>query len=185
MQTFKEPLKRGISTQSVALRGSALLNSPRFNKGTAFTVKEREEFGLTGRLPFHVNTLEQQTTRAYAQLKDMEGDLRKNGFMHSMKEQNWVLYYELLRQNLKELVPIIYTPTEGDAIANYSHLFRKSEGIYLTFSNQDSMEKDFLEQTKGREIDLIVCTDSEAILGIGDQGVGGIGVSSRSANHSR
>jgi len=88
-----------------------------------------------------------------------------------------VLFYQLLRRHLKELMPIIYTPTEADAIANYSHLFRRSEGLYLTFSNEDSMEEDFLEQTKGRDLDLIVCSDAEAILGIGDQGVGGIGIS--------
>lgn len=161
----------------LALRGDNLLNEPRFNKGTAFTIRERKAFGLTGRLPFHVNTLEQQSKRAYGQLNDIEGDLRKNEFMQSMKEQNWVLFYELLRQHLRELVPIIYTPTEADAIANYSHLFRKSEGLYLTFPNQDSMEEDFLEQTKGKAIDLIVCSDAEAILGIGDQGVGGIQIS--------
>jgi malate dehydrogenase (oxaloacetate-decarboxylating) len=116
--------------------------------------------------------------------------LRKNSFLQSLKEQNSVLFYQLLRRHLRELMPIVYTPTEvrarsvqyafglslntiqADAIANYSHLFRRSEGLYLTFSNQDSMEEDFLEQIKGRDLDLVVCSDAEAILGIGDQGVG-------------
>ncbi|KAI9069746.1 malic enzyme [Trametes sanguinea] len=92
--------------------------------------------------------------------------------MQSLKDQNWVLYYGLLSRHVKELIPIIYTPTQGDAIANYSHLFRRSEGLYLTFPEQDSMEEDFLELTAGRDIQLFVVTDSEAILGIGDQGVG-------------
>jgi len=92
-----------------------------------------------------------------------------------------VLYYGLLERHLTELMPIIYTPTEADAISQYSHLFRRSEGLYLTFPNQDDMEKDFLEQTKGRKLDLIVCSDAEAILGIGDQGVGGIGISTAKA----
>ena len=89
-----------------------------------------------------------------------------------MKDQNWVLYYALIQRHLKELIPIIYTPTQGDAIANYSHLFRRSEGLYLTFPHEDTMEADFLECIKHRDIDLVVCSDAEAILGIGDQGVG-------------
>ncbi|KAF7337551.1 Malic enzyme [Mycena sanguinolenta] len=154
------------------------LNNPRFNKGTAFTAAERNNFGLTGRLPFKINTLDEQCERAYMQLQGRDSAIRKNSFLQSLKSQNLVLYYTLLTRHLRELIPIIYTPTEAEAISDYSHLFRRSEGLYLTFPNQDSMEEDFLEQTKGKNIDLIVCSDSEAILGIGDQGVGGIGISS-------
>ncbi|KAJ8508625.1 hypothetical protein ONZ45_g9123 [Pleurotus djamor] len=161
----------------VALRGSALLGNPRFNKGTAFSVEERKAFGLTGRLPSRVNTLDEQCERAWDQLMARDSPIRKNSFLQSLKDQNWVLYYSLISRHLRELVPIIYTPTEAEAIANYSHLFRRSEGLYLTFSDQETMEQDFLEQTKGRNIDLVVCSDAEAILGIGDQGVGGIGIS--------
>ncbi|KAH9854420.1 hypothetical protein C2E23DRAFT_726376 [Lenzites betulinus] len=160
----------------VALRGDSMLTHPRFNKGTAFTHSERKAFGLTGRLPHRVNTLEEQCARAYDQLSAREEPLRKNTFMQSLKDQNWTLYYGLLSRHVKELIPIIYTPTQGDAIANYSHLFRRSEGLYLSFPEQDDMEVDFLEYTKGRDIQLFVITDSEAILGIGDQGVGGIGI---------
>ncbi|KAI0673958.1 hypothetical protein C8Q78DRAFT_968020 [Trametes maxima] len=156
----------------VALRGSAILTSPRWNKGTAFTIDERKAFGLTGRLPFRVNTLDEQCDRAYDQLQSRPEPLRKNTFLQSLKDQNWVLYYALLSKHLKELTPIIYTPTEAKAISNYSHLFRRSEGLYLTFPTAESMEEDFLEQTKGRQIDLFVCSDAEQILGIGDQGVG-------------
>ncbi|KAH9969119.1 hypothetical protein BC827DRAFT_1167878 [Russula dissimulans] len=161
----------------VALRGDAILINPRWNKGTAFTMKERKQLGLVGRLPYQVNTLDQQCQRAYDQLVSRDTPLRKNSFLQSLKEQNSVLFYQLLLRHLKELLPIVYTPTEADAIANYSHLFRRSEGLYLNFSSQESMEQDFLEQIKERDIDLIVCSDSEAILGIGDQGVGGIGIS--------
>ncbi|TFK69066.1 hypothetical protein BDN72DRAFT_768482 [Pluteus cervinus] len=156
----------------VAVRGEAILTNPRFNKGMGFTTEERKAFGLTGRLPSRVNTLDEQCERAYGQLLMRDTPIRKNSFLQSLKEQNWVLYYTLLRRHLRELTPVIYTPTEAEAISNYSHLFRRSEGLYLTFAGQDSMEEDFLEQTKGKDIDLIVCSDSEAILGIGDQGVG-------------
>ncbi|KAG0706613.1 hypothetical protein DFH29DRAFT_900437 [Suillus ampliporus] len=161
----------------VTMRGETLLTSPRWNKGTAFTKQERKALGLTGRLPSRVNTLDEQCDRAYDQLHSREIPIRMNSFLQSLKEQNWVLYYSLLSRHLKELTSIIYTPTEAEAIANYSHLFRRSEGLFLTFADQDSMEEDFLEQTRGRDIELIVCTDAEAILGIGDQGVGGIGIS--------
>ncbi|KAI0028589.1 hypothetical protein K488DRAFT_58233 [Vararia minispora EC-137] len=157
----------------VALRGESILTHPRWNKGTAFTEQERKDFGLIGRLPSRINTIDEQCARAWDQLVSQDSDIQKNAFLQSLKEQNWVLYYELLRRNLRELMPIVYTPTEADAIANYSHLFRRpSEGLYLTFTDKDSMEQDFLEVTQGREIDLIVCSDAEAILGIGDQGVG-------------
>ncbi|KAK0466134.1 uncharacterized protein EV420DRAFT_1709953 [Desarmillaria tabescens] len=162
---------------NVSLRGDAILTSSRWNKGTAFSLAERKAFGLTGRLPYRVNTLDEQCERAYDQLQSRDSPIRKNSFLQSLKDQNWVLYFALLSRHLRELVPIIYTPTEADAIANYSHLFRRSEGLYLTFPDQDTMEQDFLEQIRGRSIDLIVCSDAEAILGIGDQGVGGIGIS--------
>ncbi|KZV62027.1 hypothetical protein PENSPDRAFT_658478 [Peniophora sp. CONT] len=160
----------------VGVRGNTLLTQPRWNKGTAFTNHERWKFGLTGRLPIRVNTLEDQCKRAYEQLHARDTPLRKSSFLQSMKDQNWVLYYGLLSRHIKELVPIVYTPTAADAIANYSHLFRRSEGLFLTFTNMDTMEEDYLEQTKGKELDLIVCSDGEAILGIGDQGLGGIGI---------
>ncbi|KAJ3739705.1 hypothetical protein DFH05DRAFT_1584788 [Lentinula detonsa] len=161
----------------VALRGEAILTQPRFNKGTAFTAAERKAFGLTGKLPYRINSLDEQCQRAYDQLQSQTTDIGKNSFLQSMKDQNWVLFYSLLTRHLRELIPIIYTPTEADAIANYSHLFRRSEGLYLTFPNRDSMEEDFLEATKGKSVDLFVSSDAEAILGIGDQGVGGIGIS--------
>ena len=96
----------------VKLRGSALLTSPRWNKGTAFTTIERHRFGLTGRLPYAVNSLDQQCQRAYDQLRAHDSDICKNAFLQSLKAQNWVLYYALIGSHLKELMPIIYTPTE-------------------------------------------------------------------------
>ena len=95
-----------------ALHGDAILTSPRWNKGTAFSLEERKAFGLTGRLPYRVNTLDEQCDRAYDQLESRDAPLRKNTFLQSLKDQNWVLYYALLSRHLTELIPIIYTPTE-------------------------------------------------------------------------
>jgi len=96
----------------VALKGHALLSSPRLNKGSAFPLRERHALGLVGRLPYRPNTIDEQCARVYAQLQDRETPLRKNTFLQSVKDQNWTLYYALLARHLKELVPIIYTPTE-------------------------------------------------------------------------
>lgn len=100
----------------VALRGDEILTNPRWNKGTAFTTAERKAFGLTGRLPYRVNSLEEQQDRAYDQLQSLESPLHKNTFLQSLKEQNWVLYYSLIGKYLKETIPIIYTPTEVSRI---------------------------------------------------------------------
>ncbi|PPQ71423.1 hypothetical protein CVT26_011123 [Gymnopilus dilepis] len=161
-----------LSPLRIALRGHALLTSPRFNKGTAFSPSERKTFGLEGRLPYRTNTLDEQCQRAYGQLQARSKPIRKNTFLQSLKEQNWTLYYALLARHLKELTPIIYTPTEAEAISSYSHLFRRSEGLFLSFPDEDILEQLFLDHTAGRDIDLFVVTDGEAILGIGDQGVG-------------
>ena len=96
----------------VALRGDAILTNPHWNKGTAFTINERKQFGLIGRLPHQVNTLDEQCQRAYGQLLSLDTALRKNSFLQSLKDQNVILFYQLLRRHLRELMPIIYTPTE-------------------------------------------------------------------------
>ena len=100
------------NTVRVALRGNALLNDPHWNKGTGFTKEERKQFSLVGRLPYQVNTLDEQCQRAYDQLSSLDTPLRKNSFLQSLKEQNTVLFYQLLLRHLRELMPIIYTPTE-------------------------------------------------------------------------
>lgn len=113
----------------IAIRGDALLNSPRLNKGSAFALEERKAFGLSGRLPSQVNSLEEQYQRAYGQLQMHDKALQKNSFMQSLRAQNWTLYYTLLERHLKELMPIIYTPTE--ARLNISLLLYASQnGVY-------------------------------------------------------
>ncbi|GJD03224.1 Malic enzyme [Colletotrichum higginsianum IMI 349063] len=162
---------------SCALTGSALLNTPYLNKGTAFPEDERREFNLTGLLPQSVHRLEQQLDRAYAQYRIRPDDLAKNTFLTSLKEQNEVLYYRLLQENLPEMFSIVYTPTEGDAIQKFSHLFRRPDGCFLNINDIDRVYHDLAQWGRPEDIDYIVVTDGEEILGIGDQGVGGVLIS--------
>ncbi|KAL6704706.1 NAD-dependent malic enzyme, mitochondrial [Coniothyrium glycines] len=163
--------------QETSLIGKALLQTPYFNKGSAFTDEERDTFKLHGLLPKNAQTLEEQVKRAYAQYEYRPNDLAKNTFMTSLKEQNEVLYYRLILDHLKEMFPIIYTPTEGDAIADYSRLFRKPEGCFLNIDDADRVEADIDQWGHPEDIDLIVVSDGQQILGIGDQGVGAILIS--------
>lgn len=157
--------------------GPRLLSLARYNKGSAFPDNERAAFGLRGLLPPQVQTLRDQVERAYQQYASCGDDLAKNTFMASMKAQNEVLYYKLLETHLKEMFSVIYTPTEGDAIQNYSRLFRKPEGCFLNIREQDSIEECLAANENTDDIDYIVVSDGEEILGIGDQGVGAILIS--------
>ncbi|RAH49496.1 NAD-dependent malic enzyme [Aspergillus brunneoviolaceus CBS 621.78] len=157
--------------------GRDLLESCQFNKGSSFPEDERRAFKLLGLLPPNVQTLEEQVQRAYEQYSSRESDIAKNTFMASMKQQNEVLYYKLLETHLKEMLSIIYTPTEGDAIQNYSRLFRKPEGCFLNIKEQEKIEECLSNFEGSEEIDYIVVSDGEEILGIGDQGVGAILIS--------
>lgn len=171
-----------IVTQKISsniAQGKALLANGELSKGSAFPADERREFGLQGLLPSRVQTLDMQVRRAYEQYQQQTTDIGKNTFMTSLKAQNETLYYKVVQTHLKEMMPIIYTPTEGSAIANYSRLFRRPEGIFLTIDQADELEAD-LDQAASSdsdEIDVIVVSDGEQILGIGDQGVGGVLIS--------
>ncbi|KAL9599397.1 MAG: hypothetical protein Q9179_003569 [Wetmoreana sp. 5 TL-2023] len=160
-----------------ALTGAALLRSPYHNKGSAFPPEEREAFKLYGLLPPNVQTLDEQVQRAYQQYSSRADALAKNTFMTSMKEQNEVLYYKLIQEHLKEMFSVIYMPTEGDAIQNFSRLFRQPEGCFLNIFDRERVYDDMAQWGAADEIDYIVVTDGEEILGIGDQGVGGILIS--------
>ncbi|KAI0003463.1 hypothetical protein F4779DRAFT_98993 [Xylariaceae sp. FL0662B] len=160
-----------------AVSGTVLLNTPYFNRGSAHISEERREFNLTGLLPASVQTLEQQVERAYEQYSRRTDDLAKNTFLTSLKEQNSVLYFKLLQDHMKEMFSIIYTPTEGTAIQNFSRLFRRPEGCFLNIRHVDRVAHDLAQWGKPEDIDYIVVTDGEEILGIGDQGVGGILIS--------
>ncbi|KAL4862276.1 hypothetical protein BDV12DRAFT_179059 [Aspergillus spectabilis] len=160
-----------------SLQGASLLGNSMYNKGSAFPENERKQFHLYGLLPPNIQTLDEQVDRAYEQYKSRPDDLAKNTFMASMKVQNQVLYYRLLQTHLKEMFSVIYTPTEADAIQNYSRLFRKPEGCFLNINDQDRIDESLANYWTGEDIDYIVVSDGEQILGIGDQGVGAILIS--------
>jgi malate dehydrogenase (oxaloacetate-decarboxylating) len=152
-----------------------VLADPIQDRGAAFTREERESLGLTGRLPSGVLTLEQQAQRAYQQLGRQPTDLAKNVYLGQLHDSNEVLYFKLMADHLTELLPIAYDPTVGEAIAEYSHEYRRPRGVFLSIDAPDDIEKAFSTLQLGPEdVDLIVCSDAEEILGIGDWGVGGI-----------
>jgi len=151
-----------------------ILEDPIRDKGTAFTEAERDALGLTGRLPSAVLTLDQQAQRAYQQMQRQGGDLAKNIYMEQLHDRNEVLYYRVLANHLAELLPIVYDPVIGDAIESYSHEYRRPRGLYLSIDRPDDMDKAFASLGLGpADVDLIVCSDAEEILGIGDWGVAG------------
>jgi malate dehydrogenase (oxaloacetate-decarboxylating) len=152
-----------------------VLDDPMRNRGVAFTAAEREALGLTGRLPSQVLTLDEQARRAYQQLHLQGGDLAKNVYMEQLHDRNEVLYFKVLLDHLAELLPIVYDPVVGDAIERYSHEYRRPRGIYLSIDRPGDIEAAFGTLGLGPgDVDLIVCSDAEEILGIGDWGVGGI-----------
>jgi malate dehydrogenase (oxaloacetate-decarboxylating) len=152
----------------------AVLQDPIRDKGTAFTEAERDALGLTGRLPSAVLTLDQQAERAYQQMLRQGDDLAKNVYMEQLHDRNEVLYYRVLGDHLAELLPVVYDPVIGDAIEHYSHEYRRPRGLYLSIDRSDDMDKAFASLALGPEdVDLIVCSDAEEILGIGDWGVAG------------
>src|SRR6516225_865190 len=155
-----------------------VLEDPIRDRGTAFTEAERDALGLTGRLPSAVLTLDQQAQRAWQQLQAQGGDLAKNVYMEQLHDRNEVLYYRVLADHLTELLPVVYDPTVGDAIERYSHEYRRPRGIYLSIDRPDEIQAAFGTLGLGAgDVDLIVCSDAEEILGIGDWGVGGIAIS--------
>jgi malate dehydrogenase (oxaloacetate-decarboxylating) len=154
-----------------------VLDDPLLNRGVAFTPAEREALGLTGRLPSAVLSLEKQSRRAYDQLHKQPTDLAKNIYLEALHDRNEVLYYKVLGDHLTELLPIAYDPVVGEAIERYSGEYRRPRGIFLSIDAPEDMEKAFASLKLGPgDVDLIVCSDAEEILGIGDWGVGGIDI---------
>jgi malate dehydrogenase (oxaloacetate-decarboxylating) len=159
-------------------RGRAILSSPTINRGTAFTLEERERLELTGLLPTGVSTLEGQVRRVWAQYQQQPSNLAKWVYLANLRDRNEVLFYRLLSEHLPEMLPVVYTPTVGTAIERFSHEFRRSRGVFLSVDHPDQVETALRNTGLDEDdVDLLVATDSEGILGIGDQGIGGIEIS--------
>ena len=159
----------------VRARGRGVLSNPMLNRGTAFTHDERQALNLTGLLPSGVSTLDGQLRRVYGQFQRQPDDLAKNVFLGHMRDRNEVLFYRLLTDHIEEMLPIVYTPTVGKAIERYSHEYRRPRGVFLSVDHPEAVEESLRNyDLPGEDIDLLVATDAEGILGIGDQGVGGI-----------
>ena len=156
-------------------RGMDLLDTPLLNKGTAFTEEERTVFGLLGLLPPHVETLQEQVVRAYEAYQRKDDDLERHIYLRALQDTNEVLFYRLLLDHIEEMTPIVYTPTVALACQQFSHIYRRPRGLFVSYPRRDSIIT-LLRNRPNPNVDVIVVTDGERILGIGDQGAGGLGI---------
>src|SRR5438105_2876704 len=155
--------------------GAELLERPTLSKRTAFTQDERSALGLHGLLPPHVETLDEQVTRAYEAYKRKDDDLERHIYLRALQDTNEVLFYRLLLDHIEEMTPIVYTPVVALACQQFSHIYRRPRGLFISYPLRDSIPA-LLRNRPNPEIDVIVVTDGERILGIGDQGAGGLGI---------
>jgi malate dehydrogenase (oxaloacetate-decarboxylating) len=169
------PELAGDTFIETALTGERLLEYPLLNKGSAFSEAERRELGLLGLLPPHVATMEQQLARTYENFRRKGSDLERYIFLASLQDRNETLFYRLLQEHIREMSPIIYTPEVGEACENYSHIYRRARGLYISYPQRDDIETT-LRNANHRHIRVIVVTDGERILGLGDLGLGGMGI---------
>ena len=173
-QSWREP----DGSWRTRLRGRQVFSDPRINKGTAFDATERLALGLVGQMPPRILHLHEQLARSYGQFQAQPTDLAKNIFLTALHDRNEVLFFRLVIDHLPEMLPIVYTPTIGTAIERYSHEYRRPRGIYLSVDHPELVESSLAASELGPdEVDLLVATDGEAILGIGDWGIGGLEIS--------
>jgi len=156
-------------------RGMELLDSPLLNKGTAFGDEERTAFRLHGLLPPHIETLDEQAVRAYEAFDRKTDDLERHIYLRALQDTNEVLFYRLLLEHIAEMMPLVYTPTVALACEQFSHIYRRPRGLFISYPLRDSIPA-LLRSRPNKEVDVIVVTDGERILGIGDQGAGGLGI---------
>lgn len=155
--------------------GSILLENPLLNKGLAFTQEERAAFNLNGLLPDQVETIKEQTERAWAQFCHFKRDISKHVYLRNIQDTNETLFYNLVRAHLSEILPIIYTPTVGEACEHFSDIYRRPRGLFISWPNRHHIDE-MLQSFSRHDIRVIVITDGERILGLGDQGIGGMGI---------
>ena len=158
----------------VNLTGYALLDNSLLNKGSAFSEEERHEFDLLGLLPPHTSTMEEQLARTYQSYKQKHNDLERYIYLISLQDRNETLFYRLLEEHITEMTPIIYTPVVGEGCEQYSHIYRRPRGLYISYPRRDHIEA--ILANAPHQPEVIVVTDGERILGLGDLGVGGMGI---------
>ena len=158
-----------------ALSGYELLNDPILNKGTAFTEDERDAFDLHGLLPPHVAELDYQVMRRLDAFRGLGSDIQRYVFLRGLQDSNETLFYALLTRNIEEMMPIVYTPTVGLGCEVFSHIFRKPRGVFLSIPHKDLIRR-ILGHPRYDKVEAIVVSDGERILGLGDQGAGGMGI---------
>ncbi len=167
--TLKKPLY-------IPYAGQALITTPLLNKSSAFTKKERVRFNLMGLLPPVYETIEEQVLRCYWQYSRFDNDMDKHIYLRAIQDKNETLFFRLIQDHIKEMLPIIYTPTVGDACMYFSDIYRTNRGVFISYENRDYID-DILQNATKRNVKVIVVTDGERVLGLGDQGVGGMGIS--------
>lgn len=155
--------------------GPSLLETPLLNKGSAFTARERTAFNLTGLLPPRYETVEEQVERAYMQYSTFDDALNKHIYLRAIQDNNETLFYRLVQKYIDEMMPIIYTPTVGDACEQFSDIYRSSRGLFISWEERHQLD-DIVRNATKRKVKVIVVTDGERILGLGDQGIGGMGI---------
>ncbi|MEH6454222.1 MAG: oxaloacetate-decarboxylating malate dehydrogenase, partial [Psychromonas sp.] len=166
---------KGKEFRPVSISGTELLNNATLNKSTAFSYEERDAFALNGLLPPRVQTFEDQLKRVYNGFCSSSTDMEKYQYLRALQDRNETLFYALVSRNIEEMTPIIYTPTVGKACQEFSHRFQISRGLYITEGNVNCISE-MSRQYSSKDIKIIVVTDSQGILGLGDQGVGGMGI---------
>ncbi|VFS45912.1 NAD-dependent malic enzyme [Budvicia aquatica] len=155
--------------------GSVLMESPLLNKGSGFTSNERETFNLHGLLPAAVETIEEQSQRAYQQFLDIKSDIARHIYLRNIQDTNETLFYHLVGTHISEMMPIIYTPVVGHACEHFSDIYRRARGLFISWPDRHMID-DILHNATKQNIKVIVVTDGERILGLGDQGIGGMGI---------
>ncbi|WP_019615783.1 NAD-dependent malic enzyme [Psychromonas ossibalaenae] len=159
----------------IPFAGPALLETPLLNKGSAFSLEERDHFNLTGLLPHYIESIEEQSARAYQQLSAFKSDLDKHIYLRNIQDTNETLFHHLIEHHLEEVMPLIYTPTVGLACEKFSKIYRRKRGLFVSYPERDKID-DMLQNATKQNVKVIVVTDGERILGLGDQGIGGMGI---------
>ncbi|PKH04725.1 NAD-dependent malic enzyme [Moritella sp. Urea-trap-13] len=155
--------------------GSALLETPLLNKGSGFSAIERHSFNLTGLIPPMVESIQEQSERAYKQFSGFESAMDKHVYLRNIQDTNETLFYRLVDNHLEEMMPIIYTPTVGAACQQFSNIYRRARGLFISYPERENID-DILHNVNKQNVKVIVVTDGERILGLGDQGIGGMGI---------